>query len=61
MGHQAPKAEIGDRPPIVGILVLIYGDRFILWQLQGEAHTFAQPDVGSPVNSFDCNKAVVRR
>jgi hypothetical protein len=37
----------------LGILVLIYCYRFILSQLQGEAHTFAQPDVGPPVESVE--------
>jgi hypothetical protein len=37
----------------LGILVLIYSYRFILSQLQGEAHTFAQPDVGPPVESLE--------
>jgi hypothetical protein len=35
------------------ILVLIYCYRFILSQLQGEARTFAQPDIGPPVDSLE--------
>jgi hypothetical protein len=35
------------------VLVLIYGYRFILSQLQGEARTFAKPDVGPPVDSVE--------
>jgi hypothetical protein len=37
----------------LGILVLIYCYRFILAQLRGEAHTFAQPDIGPPVESLE--------
>jgi hypothetical protein len=37
----------------VGILVGIYSYRFILSQLQGEARTFAEPDVGPPVESVE--------
>jgi hypothetical protein len=37
----------------LGILVLIYCYRFIVSQLQGEARTFAEPDVGPPVDSLE--------
>jgi hypothetical protein len=37
----------------LGILVGIYSYRFILSQLQGEARTFAEPDVGPPVESVE--------
>jgi DNA-binding LytR/AlgR family response regulator len=35
------------------ILAAIYCYRFVLSQLQGEARTFAQPDVGPPVESLE--------
>lgn len=37
----------------LGILALTYCYRFILSQLQGEARTFAQPDIGPPVDSLE--------
>jgi hypothetical protein len=37
----------------LGILALIYCYRFILSQLQGEARTFAEPDIGPPVDSLE--------
>jgi hypothetical protein len=37
----------------LGILVLIYSYRFILSQLQGEARTFAEPDIGPPIESVE--------
>ena len=37
----------------LGILALTYCYRFILAQLQGEARTFAQPDIGPPVDSLE--------
>jgi hypothetical protein len=37
----------------LGVLVLIYCYRFILSQLQGEAHVFTNPDVGPPVDSLE--------
>jgi hypothetical protein len=36
-----------------GVLAVIYCYRFILSQLQGEARTFTQPDVGPPVDSIE--------
>ncbi len=35
------------------LLAGMYAYRFILSQLQGEAHTFAEPDVGPPVESVE--------
>jgi hypothetical protein len=37
----------------LGILALTYCYRFILSQLRGEARTFAQPDIGPPVDSLE--------
>jgi LytTr DNA-binding domain len=37
----------------LGFLVVIYGYRFILSQLQGEARILSKPDVGPPVDSLE--------